>query len=565
MRDRLQTKSYSPPEGGRIALSANERIAEFLDFAIQAKFAYVNKLTRDARTAFDKEGNSVEKRRINRFCEAAALIAFVLLTAALALCALTMTAQNEASDNIMLQTVTLVREPLLRSLLLSLAALAALLGMHGLLERLGGVRLGAGLCALWLAAALLWIWAIGMRQRADAQMVLADAHQFARNHYDALSGDYLQVYTYQLGIALPLHMLARLFSGATMGQLDFLAQCVNAALGIAGAGVLAALAQELLDRRAASATLLLYIASLPTLLFAQFVYNINLMILLGAGATLCFARYARTGRVGFGLVYAALGGMAMAAKPNAVIILLALLICALLHGWANRDVKIVLFAALSFVIGEGLSKAIMWGYAIIGGISFRENVGMLTRLAMGMQESPVAAGWYNKYIEQFFAADVTAQQEKEQALAAIGARLGWMRENPAAALAFYREKLLTQWLDPAYDSLWMGELREKYGSYAELFDALFHSESGTRTLMDGYMDAMQTAVYALSALGGAQLMKKKGGIAALALPVTILGGTLYHLIFEAKAQYAYPYMVYMLPLAAAGLCALAEKLKKISG
>ena len=28
------------------ALSANERIAEFLDFAIQAKFAYVNKLSR---------------------------------------------------------------------------------------------------------------------------------------------------------------------------------------------------------------------------------------------------------------------------------------------------------------------------------------------------------------------------------------------------------------------------------------------------------------------------------------------------------------------------------------
>ena len=93
-------KKLFSPRRGRIALSANERIAEFLDFAIQAKFAYVNKLTRDARTAFDKEGKSVEKRRINRFCEAAALAAFVLLTAALALCALTMTAQNEASDNI---------------------------------------------------------------------------------------------------------------------------------------------------------------------------------------------------------------------------------------------------------------------------------------------------------------------------------------------------------------------------------------------------------------------------------------------------------------------------------
>ena len=74
----LQTvdkKLFSPPEGGRIALSANERIAEFLDFAIQAKFAYVNKLTHDARTALGKEENSVEKRRINRFCEAAALAA----------------------------------------------------------------------------------------------------------------------------------------------------------------------------------------------------------------------------------------------------------------------------------------------------------------------------------------------------------------------------------------------------------------------------------------------------------------------------------------------------------
>ena len=37
-------KKLFSPEGGRIALSANERIAEFLNFAIQAKFADVNKL-----------------------------------------------------------------------------------------------------------------------------------------------------------------------------------------------------------------------------------------------------------------------------------------------------------------------------------------------------------------------------------------------------------------------------------------------------------------------------------------------------------------------------------------
>ena len=45
-RSPIQTvdKKLFAPEGGRIALSANERIAEFLDFAIQVKFAYVNEL-----------------------------------------------------------------------------------------------------------------------------------------------------------------------------------------------------------------------------------------------------------------------------------------------------------------------------------------------------------------------------------------------------------------------------------------------------------------------------------------------------------------------------------------
>ena len=52
-RSPIQTvdKKLFAPEGGRIALSANERIAEFLDFVLQAKFAYVNEL-RQVQLAF---------------------------------------------------------------------------------------------------------------------------------------------------------------------------------------------------------------------------------------------------------------------------------------------------------------------------------------------------------------------------------------------------------------------------------------------------------------------------------------------------------------------------------
>ena len=64
----------------------------------------------------------------------------------------------------------------------------------------------------------------------------------------------------------------------------------------------------------------------------------------------------------------------------------------------------------------------------------------------------------------------------------------------------------------------MGELSEKVGRYNGLIGSIYRRKDGLRTLMDGYMDAMQTAVYALSAVGGARLLKKKGDMAALALP-----------------------------------------------
>lgn len=75
----------------------------------------------------------------------AALAAFVLLLAALTLCALALTAQNGVGNNRMLQVVTLARQPFLKSLSLSLCMLAALAGIHVLLEKIGGVRLNAGL------------------------------------------------------------------------------------------------------------------------------------------------------------------------------------------------------------------------------------------------------------------------------------------------------------------------------------------------------------------------------------------------------------------------------------
>ena len=63
MAQTVDKKLFSPRRG-RIALSANERIAEFLDFAIQVRFAYVNKLSHSSpegeRMALSANGRITE-------------------------------------------------------------------------------------------------------------------------------------------------------------------------------------------------------------------------------------------------------------------------------------------------------------------------------------------------------------------------------------------------------------------------------------------------------------------------------------------------------------------------
>ena len=48
----------------------------------------------------------------------------------------------------------------------------------------------------------------------------------------------------------------------------------------------------------------------------------------------------------------------------------------------------------------------------------------------------------------------------------------------------------------------------------------------------------------------------------LFLPLAVLGGFLFHTLWEAKSQYILPYFVCMLPCAAAGLAEALDVLKK---
>ena len=492
-----------------------------------------------------------------RFLTLAALIVFACVLALVTLGALGTTASSAVANNRMNQQVTLARDGF-GGLALTAALLLALAAVHAFLRRRAGRRAFAAALALWTAAALCFVLSVGLLPRADSALVIDAAKRFAAGDFSPLEGEYFSRVSYQLGICLPLEGLARLLPGL---DLNLLMQALNCVISAALMALLCGLAGGLSgDARTSGAAALLYLAFVPMLLFNMFVYGVLPMLLLCVLAMRCFARCARTGERRFGVLYALLIGAAAALKPNAMIVMLALLICAAVHALQRKDGFLLLCAALSAVLCFALPAGVIRLYELRAGVTLAPDTGMLLRLAMGMQDSMIAAGWYNGVIEEYWPLSVTPEMEKAAALEMLAARLREFAADPAGAWAFFKEKCLTQWAEPSYDILWYGAVCGKSGRFNGLAHAIFRDGSPVRALLAGYMNIFQQAAYVLALIGTCGMIREKRTEAVqLMLPVTVLGGFLYHMLFEAKSQYIYPYMLLLLPLAAAGMDLLAGR------
>jgi len=231
-------------------------------------------------------------------------------------------------------------------------------------------------------------------------------------------------------------------------------------------------------------------------------------------------------------------------------------ICAVLDVMESRDYKLLLFAALSAALSVAAIRLIILQYEIRGGMKLTEDLSYLARLVMGLKGGGGASGWYNGYTDKFLPLDVTAQMEREMAMADLREVLAAFAAEPGSLLVFLREKLLTQWLEPTNGCLWYGNLNGQHGALKALAAPVYAQGSGLRAALEGYMNVFQQALYLLSAAGAVDILRKKRGPASLVLPLVLLGGVAYHLIFEAKSSYSYMYVLLLLPLAAQGLCEL---------
>jgi hypothetical protein len=390
----------------------------------------------------------------------------------------------------------------------------------------------------------LWIRISHVMPQVDQNTLCDAAMQFNSGDFNKLARDgYVNEFRQQLGFITFLRMIF-LISG---GRNYWIVQYINAAAAAAILFCNGRIAETLGESRHAKTNgVLLSFFAYPILFYTAFVYGelistaLYLLIVLEVLSLLKKFQWKKCIIAGLAM------GVAVQLRENILIALIAIVICLLFRAVSVKS-RTALMVAGSLIIGTiGLQMMTNQIYAS----HFTEGTGSMPaslHIAMGMMDGEYGPGWYNDYNRQTFRKNnYDVQAADQEAKAAIRTRMQYFKEHPSEMQTFYYTKISTQWNNPMYESILLNNMfySEPVGFAYEIY------YGDMERPIDIFMNYFQGFVYFMMLLYLIYMVRHKAGMEYYIIPLTVLGGFLFSILWEAKSRYVFPYFVMMLPCAA---------------
>ena len=407
-------------------------------------------------------------------------------------------------------------------------------------------------------AVLGFVWAVRCRYEMptfwDSQMVsrIADILANGTDKFSQRDLNYISAYPHQLGLIALLERLYRIFGWENYRAF----QALNA-LGAAGIVFVGhRLAARISGREETGVWfLLLMFFCWPLIIYVAFIYGEILSIFFSLLSLDILMGYLGKKRKR-DILYLALSITAACLIRSNCYIVLAAIGCVLAVKAVGEKTFRHLAALLSCILLFFLAHtALVKSYEQRIGIDLSQGMPSILWITMGTQEGENGkeAGWYNHlYSWDIFVEETGLNQEESvrRAEEILEAEAEKYREDPSYMLDFYGRKIVSQWCEPTYASLVETN----------------HYDTDTKRgfLMEGFykgrlwqpfvrlMDVYQSFVYC-GALGFLLfLIRRKIPVEQLGLIITVIGGFLFYIVWEAKSRYVFPYFVMLIPMAASG-------------
>ena len=388
---------------------------------------------------------------------------------------------------------------------------------------------------------LVWITLVKSIASGDAMILLNTARDAAKNTYQSFhtsweyygNHSYYLFYPFQLGYVFFAEILYRIFG---TGSSDILFQIPNViALDCIYVG-LVMITKKLFDRKS--------------------VTNIT-----------AIALNMQENKIKFAVFAVLLMAVSVLLKYNNMILMAAVCIALLLHVLGKKRFLALAVIAAMILCSVGLQKLVIFSYSARSGVELNTQVSQKMYAYMGICESGMAPGWYNgKAMETMRDANMDVEKANKVASEGIKQRFDTLTKNNQF-FEFYKQKLLSQYNEPSFESIWISQVRKHDYPEGEQLPKLVDSvySGGLSKVFDNWFNYYVMMTYIFFTAGMIWLIfRKKLNTESLILPVAILGGALYHLIFEGKSQYILPYFILLVPFAVYGFVESMRALHKKS-
>ena len=191
-------------------------------------------------------------------------------------------------------------------------------------------------------------------------------------------------------------------------------------------------------------------------------------------------------------------------------------------------------------------------YEVRSGYEHSEGMPSSLFIELGLRESSGRYGWDDMSALEL-SASVGYDWEKADSIAKehIAANITRFKAEPAYTKVFFREKILSQWNNPLFQSLFFSaNYRDENMPEEDTF--VYKISHDYFAGIVKYSNYVQLVVFVGTMFYFVFAVKSGSNILQHFLAVALIGGFIFCIIWEAKGRYMFPYYISMFPLSAIG-------------
>lgn len=398
--------------------------------------------------------------------------------------------------------------------------------------------------------------------RADAGTVFSVAKGFAKGDYTAFfKGGYIERYPQQAGL-LFYDSLLQLFTKSTW--ISFAANfCFVIGINYFILKI-AMLFQK--SRGTALITVVLSFAFLPQFFFILFAYGLIPGFFFTLFAFYHAIRFTHFHKIHNAVLAIVGASVSVTLKQNFLIAVIAVLIYWLLNALRSRKKALAKTLVAAAALGICFSlpmQCIQLYYEQKTGADLSEGTPAVLWIAMGtdLDNTHRAPGWYSGFnYTTYTVSDYDPERATELGIKRLKENLAEIKEAPEEALQFFKDKTISQWCEPMYQSVWSGPLEAcNQHTHTPLLQSIYNGEAAEGQIAF-VSKTLVLVIFGFTLLF--LLLRRKTVLGWELLLLFFIGGLIFHTFWEGKSQYIYPYVFCLIPTASIGMGWITEKIHK---